>query len=66
MDIHFNADTGRGSEQMSRMLMYVSNPRNQDTPLISTLWVDPKGVRTRGVALYDLFGSLYFAVVQLS
>ena len=31
----------------------MNNPWNQDTPLIRTLSVGPKGVRIRGVALYS-------------
>ena len=51
MDIHCNADTACGAERILRTL---NNPWNLDTPLIRTLWVGPKGIRIKGVVLYDV------------
>ena len=42
----------------------MNNPWNQDTPLIRTLWVGPKGVRIRGVALYTQAGQRLGRYIQ--
>ena len=63
-NMHCNADTACSPGSILHIL---NNPWNKDTPLISTLWVGPKGVCNRGVPLciYSLFFLFTFSCPTL-